>query len=164
MKLHHPQVAADGDIHGYVLIGTITGDTIIVEQYSAHRRDAIAGPLLHCLESVWQRLPDALAEHGKSRFDFLIRQQVDDGELIDLFYASGLDAGRLFANVARRMIKVRAVALSQLKLPERIDVRVLSSVESDALHDFIEWTAPAPTKIDQSADVDAWATVGARSA
>lgn len=95
-------------VTGLCIVGTVTGDTLIVQGYLCPAGAHVAVVLLDALEALWSKLPEAIDRHGQGRFDFLIRQQSDGAEeMVDVLWHSGMSASTLFAVVARKLLKVR---------------------------------------------------------
>lgn len=121
-------IASQPAVFGMCIVGTTTGNILVSEAYSAPRDAAVAPVIAAALASLWSKLPTALDCNGPSRFDFLIRQQADNGESIDLYWSSGMSAGTLFSTVARKMLKVQAT----LPAAPAVEAREVSHIEWDA--------------------------------
>lgn len=110
MRILAPQPARQPAIFGTVVVGLVTGSILLAQQYEVAEDEHVAPALAAAIETVFARLPAILEENGPSRFDFLVRQSTAEGEVVDLYWSSGMRASTLLATVAQKLVKVQAAA------------------------------------------------------
>jgi hypothetical protein len=133
---------------GTVLIGGLTGVTLLVEQFEVAPGADAAPHIARAMTTVWTRLPD-LASTGIPRFSLVVSfVAVDNPEAqpADLVFQSGLDFPTLAATFARKLARVRlAAARTEVRLPPVVaPVEVVEGLPFDPA-DF----APLPRPIDR---------------
>lgn len=126
-------------IHGLVLVGTITGDTLASFPYYVPPGAHAGPPLAEALQRLWLVLPETLLRNGPGKFAFLVRQGNGGPDpAVDLYHASGLIPSTLFCTIAAKLLKARIAALqAQARaMPQGMTV---TEVEDDGT---VEWTPP----------------------
>lgn len=143
-------------IAGTVLVGTVSGNVLYSAPYLSEGGAPVAPKVLQAFQLVWDALPEVLGANGEGRFDLMVQQQTEgQREQVTTYWQSGLSAGALCGQVARRLRLLRSAVYAPHQRTQSHPGLDITEVSDSGV---IEWVSPEERVLHTLAQVksDPW--------